>query len=88
MKIEVHKAYRDECGRTVYIMGRTKPNPEWLWSVMGEWYDEATGRVVISRIVKSGEGDEKIIHHHVAQYDSTFNLIAELPEEQGWFEGL
>jgi hypothetical protein len=44
VKLEHGKSYRNDDGDVARIMGPTRDNPEWSWSLAGNWYENATGR--------------------------------------------
>jgi hypothetical protein len=39
--------YLNHDGKDVTIMGPTKPNPEYVWSLQGDWYVRATGQAIL-----------------------------------------
>lgn len=46
MKLEIGKSYVTSAGRRLTIGGKTARYPEWLWSIQGDWYVEATGHLL------------------------------------------
>lgn len=47
MVLEVGKAYRDGRGKRQTIGGPTRDHPEWVFSISGDWFDRATGKMVM-----------------------------------------
>lgn len=43
MRLEIGKEYLNGYGESVTIGGPTRDNPEWVWSIQGNWYVKETG---------------------------------------------
>jgi hypothetical protein len=68
--LEHGKTYVTVEGGTAIIMGPTRDNPEWSWSLAGNWYENATGRFLHYN-PKTGL--------HFTLDESYHNLVAEAP---------
>jgi len=44
--LEIGKQYKDGWGVVQTIGGITKVNPDWVWTIQGEWYRQSDGRKI------------------------------------------
>ena len=62
MKLEIGKEYRDGFGVRFRVMGPTRENPEWVWTLQGEWFEKASGRRIGYRPVDPRRPDGAYEH--------------------------
>ncbi len=49
--LEIGKKYKDGWGAEQEVAGLTKVNPDWIWTIQGNWYRQSDGRCVRYRLV-------------------------------------
>ena len=53
--LEIGKKYKDGWGIVQTIGGPTKVNPEWVWTIQGEWYRQSDGRKITYLLVDASK---------------------------------
>lgn len=69
MKIVIGTEYVDGRGNRVNIMGATRDNPDWLWSLRGNWYAASSGKFVWT--------DSKTFSHHLLAKQTPHDIVKE-----------
>jgi hypothetical protein len=55
--IEIGKKYADGWGAEHTVGGVVKVNPEWVWTIQGNWYRQADGRRVMYVLIDATRHD-------------------------------
>lgn len=69
MELKQNTTYVNRHGHLRHIVGPTKVNPAWYWSLQGLWYEQATGNHVSYRkiLVDNKESGEHYVLPESAQ---------------------
>lgn len=44
--LEIGKRYKTGWGKIEEVAGPTKSNPEWVWTLQGNWFRQSDGRAI------------------------------------------
>jgi len=62
--LEIGKKYTDGWGSIHEVGGVTKANPDWVWTIQGNWYRQSDGRRIAYLLVDPTKPDGE--RRHVA----------------------
>jgi len=68
--LEIGKKYVDGWGAEQEIGGPVKENPEWVWTIQGNWYRQADGRKIMYVLVDGTRHDGPRRHTAAAKPSS------------------
>lgn len=60
--IEIGKSYTDGWGKSHQVGGLTAVNPDWVWTVQGNWYRKSDGRYISYRLIDPSKPDSTRRH--------------------------
>lgn len=74
MGLETGKKYKDGWGAEQTVGGVTAVNPDWVWTIQGNWYRQSDGRYVGYRLIDPSRPNGPA-RHVVAEKRSNWDLV-------------